>query len=124
MQMRVGECEQRWGSNGSSSSNSGSPLPLSLFYFIYLVFLLSNYNFYNFYTTGMCDTMGFVRHCANTGMVFAGTGTVWKIPTHSIPMTNPTGRQSKDLIKHLNSINGFHIYGVIAQRFDYAHLQC
>ena len=37
----------------------------------------------------MCDTMGFVRHCADTGTVFAGTGMVWKIPTHSRPMKNP-----------------------------------
>ena len=30
----------------------------------------------------MGDTVGFVRHRANTG-------TVWKIPTRGIPMTNP-----------------------------------
>jgi len=79
---RVGECEWRWGSNGGSSSNSGSTLPPLVFYF-YLVFSLSNNNFYNFYTVGMCDTVGFVRHCTNTGMV-------WKILTCSIPVRNPT----------------------------------
>ena len=53
--MRVGECKQRQESNSSSGSNSGSSL-LLLFYFI---FSLSNYNFYS---TSMHDTMGFVRH--------------------------------------------------------------
>jgi len=38
----------------------------------------------------MCDTAGFVRHRANTGTVFAGTGTVLKIPTRGIPVQNPT----------------------------------
>ena len=33
----------------------------------------------------MCDTAGFMRHHTNTG-----TGTVWKILTHSIPVTNPS----------------------------------
>ena len=28
-----------------------------------------------------------------TGTVFAGTGTVWKIPTRGIPVPNPTGYQ-------------------------------
>ena len=37
----------------------------------------------------MCDIMGFVRYCADTGMVFAGMGMVWKIPTHGIPVKNP-----------------------------------
>ena len=94
--MRVGECKQRQESNSSSGSNSGSSL-LLLFYFI---FSLSNYNFYstsmhdtmgfvrhqqtqvqnvsncnfyNFYTTGMYDTAGFVRHHAEMGTICTRT---------------------------------------------------
>ena len=38
----------------------------------------------------MCDTAGFMRHRTNTGTVFVSMGTVWKIPTHGIPVTNPS----------------------------------
>jgi hypothetical protein len=43
----------------------------------------------------MGDTAGFVRHRANTGTVFAGTGTVWKNPTRGIPVTSPTNTTSQ-----------------------------
>ena len=46
-------------------------------------------------TAGISHTAGFVRHHANTGMVFAGTGTVWKIPTRGIPVPNPRWSRSE-----------------------------
>ena len=43
-------------------------------------------------TAGNGITAGYRKYRTRviTGTVFAGTGTVWEIPTRGIPVTNPT----------------------------------
>ena len=48
----------------------------------------------------MCGTMDFMRHCANTGTVFAGMGLMWKILTCGVPMRNTTAMRTRTLEGH------------------------
>ena len=91
-QMRAGECKRRWGSNSSSSSNSGSPLPP----FYLFIFSLSDGNclIVSLPITIVIIIIIFIINICEFRETPPGhranRGTVWKIPTHGIPVPNPT----------------------------------
>jgi hypothetical protein len=72
------------------------PPPPPPFLNLNLVFVLSNYNFYNFYTAGMCDTAGFVRHRANTGTVCTRTRYGYGVCGYGYGVENPDPRYTRD----------------------------